>query len=93
MVTASCLPFSVPLNGRWKSHTQSCLGWQNNPMKTGVTVGDAGLASSIPRSQLIHRVFALAPTLPPRALALTRALYTANGQLPGLSVQIQLASL
>lgn len=38
-------------------------------------------------------MFALAPALPPQALALARALCTANGQLPGLSVQIQLASL
>lgn len=62
-------------------------------METRATVGDARLASSIPRSQLIHRVFALAPALLPQALALTRALYTVNGQLPGLSVQLQLASL
>lgn len=61
-------------------------------MKTGATVGDARLAFSIPRSQLIQRVFALAPVLPPQALAITRVLCTVNGQLPGLSVQIQLAS-
>lgn len=61
-------------------------------MKTGATVGDARLASSIPRSQLIHRVFALALVLLPQALATTRVLCTGNGQLPEQSVQIQLAS-
>lgn len=45
VVTASCLAFCVPLSGSWKSQTQGCLGGQNNPMKTGKTVGEARLAA------------------------------------------------